>query len=290
MQASNKRQSSCCNSVPGYVQVSILLCFLAALPALRGQEVTVGNIPSSVLESRLHTATFDNHARQERVRSLFAAAGCDPAKLEERKLKHGKWSNVICTLPAANDALGEIVVGAHFDHVSTGDGIIDNWSGAALLASLFESMKVQPRRHTFIFISFADEETGLNGSRDFAKSLSKDQLSSIRALVNLDSLAAGTTAIWLTHADKRLAGDAAAVAQSLKVPLRVFNVDSAGDSDSTSFRNLNIPVIDFHSLNQSTFSIIHSSRDNFNAVNMTAYTDSFRLISTFLGFIDQQLQ
>jgi Zn-dependent M28 family amino/carboxypeptidase len=243
-----------------------------------------------VLESRLHQATFDNHARQEEIRSLFAAAGCDPAKLEERKMKHGKWANVICTLPSANDALGEIVVGAHFDHVATGDGVIDNWSGAALLSSLFESMKVQPRRHTFIFISFADEENGLNGSRDFAKSLSKDERSSIRAMANLDSLAAGTTAIWMTRADKRLADDAARVARSLKVPLRVFNVDGAGDSDSKSFRDLGIPVIDFHSLDRYSFPVIHSSHDNFNAVDMTAYTDSFRLISTFLGFIDQQFQ
>ena len=205
-------------------------------------------------------------------------------------MKHGKWSNVVCTLPAANDALGEIIVGAHFDHVAAGDGIIDNWSGTALLSSLFESMKIQPRHHTFIFISFVDEENGLNGSRDFAKSLSKDERSSIRALINLDSLAAGTTAIWLTHADKRLADDAAGVAHSLKVPLRVFNVDSDGDSDSASFRNLKIPVIDFHSLDQNTFPIIHSSHDNFNAVDMAAYTDSFRLIATFLGFIDQQLQ
>ncbi len=268
----------------------ILICCLLALPALAGQEVAVGNIPSTVLESRLHEATSDNHARQQAIRSLLAAAGCDPAKLEERKMKHGKWANVICALPAANDALGEIIVGAHFDHVATGDGIIDNWSGAALLSSLFESLKVQPRRHTFIFISFADEERGLNGSRDFASSLSKEERSTIRAMVNLDSLAAGTTAVWRTRADKRLADDAAAVARSLNVPLRVFNADGYGDSDSKSFHDLKIPVIDFHSLDQSSFPIIHSSRDNFNAVNMAAYTDSFRLISTFLGFIDRQLQ
>ncbi len=268
----------------------ILISFLIALPALAGQEVTVGNIPASTLESRLHQATTDDHARQEAIQSLFAAAGCDAAKLEERKMKHGKWSNVICTLPAANDTLGEIIVGAHFDHVATGDGIIDNWSGAAMLSSLFESIKIQPRRHTFVFISFADEEKGLNGSKDFAKSLSKDERSSIRAMVNLDSLAAGTTAIWLTRADKQLADDAAGVARSLHVPLRVFNADGYGDSDSASFRDLKIPVIDFHSLDQSSFPIIHSARDNFKAVDMPAYTDSFRLISTFLGFIDQQLQ
>ena len=76
----------------------------------------------------------------------------------------------------------------------------------------------------------------------------------------------------------------------LKVPLRAFNVDGAGDSDSAPFRDLKIPVIDFHSLDQGSFPIIHSSHDNFNAVDMAAYADSFRLISTFLGFIDQQLQ
>lgn len=57
-----------------------------------------------------------------------------------------------------------IVVGAHFDHISAGSGVVDNWSGASLLPSLVQSLNNAPRHHTFVFIGFAGEEQGLIGS------------------------------------------------------------------------------------------------------------------------------
>ncbi|MEP6717153.1 MAG: M28 family peptidase [Terriglobia bacterium] len=259
---------------------------------LWSQTVTVGNRPASLLESRLRQAPLDNHARGEAIFSLFAAAGCEPAYLEARKMKHGKWSNIVCTLPGKADegaVPAEIVVGAHFDHVSIGAGIIDNWGGAAMLPALFESLKIQPRRHTFVFVAFAEEETGLNGSKDFAKSLSKEEHSSIRAMVNIDSVGAGTTAIWVSRADKDLTGAALGVGKALSIAVDGVNVGPGGESDSASFRDIKIPVIDFHSLHQDTIHIIHSRDDKMSALNMAAYEDTFRLISTFLGFIDQKL-
>ncbi|PYX03200.1 MAG: Zn-dependent exopeptidase M28, partial [Acidobacteria bacterium] len=36
-----------------------------------------------------------------------------------------KLPNVICVLPGSSDKV--IIVGAHFDRVSEGDGVVDNW-------------------------------------------------------------------------------------------------------------------------------------------------------------------
>jgi hypothetical protein len=277
-------------NTPACLILTILASVLA--PRLGSQTVTVGTLPAEILESPLQSAPADNRGRQESIRTLFSNAGCEPAYLEERKLKHSKRSNVICTLPAQVSGAsvpGEIVVGAHFDHVQAGAGIIDNWSGAALLPGLFESLKIQPRQHTFIFISFAEEETGLNGSRDYANSLSEDERASVRAMVNIDSVAAGTTAVWVSRADKELVRAAAAVAGSLNIPLERVDVDRVGDSDSASFKALRIPVIDFHSLHSDSLHIIHTRNDNLSAVKLAAYAETFRVISTFLGFIDQKL-
>ena len=92
-----------------------------------------------------------------------------------------------------------IVVGAHFDHVSEGDGVVDNWSGASLLPSLFQSLMGSARKHTFIFVAFTGEEEGLLGSAFYVKQLSKDQLSNIEAMINLDSLGLGPTEVWVSQ-------------------------------------------------------------------------------------------
>ncbi len=59
---------------------------------------------------------------------------------------------MICVLPGNSEKV--IIVGAHFDHVSDGSGVVDNWSGASLLPSLYQALKDHPRKHTFIFIGF----------------------------------------------------------------------------------------------------------------------------------------
>ena len=69
---------------------------------------------------------------------------------------------MICALPGTSDKV--IIVGAHFDHVPKGDGVADHWSGASLLPSLYEAIKKEPRRHSYIFIGFTDEEKGEVGS------------------------------------------------------------------------------------------------------------------------------
>jgi Zn-dependent M28 family amino/carboxypeptidase len=64
----------------------------------------------------------------------------------EQPVKGSKLPNVICLLPGTSDKV--IVVGAHFDRVSEGDGVVDNGSGASLLPSLHEAVKIVPRKHT----------------------------------------------------------------------------------------------------------------------------------------------
>jgi Zn-dependent M28 family amino/carboxypeptidase len=42
-------------------------------------------------------------------------------------------------MPGESDS--EIIVGGHFDFVDHGQGIVDDWSGVALLPSLYEAEK-----------------------------------------------------------------------------------------------------------------------------------------------------
>jgi Zn-dependent M28 family amino/carboxypeptidase len=182
-----------------------------------------------------------------------------------------------------------IIVGGHFDQVEKGSGVVDNWSGSSLLPSLYQSLNSVPRRHTFVFIGFTDEEKGLVGSRYYVEQLKKNELRQISAMINMDSLGTGTTKLELTRGDKKLANALAAVAATFKLPISVVNVHLVGRSDSDSFQDKKVPTINLHSLTSETYPILHTIRDQMAAIRMTEYYDSYRLITAYLAYLDAVL-
>ncbi len=83
-----------------------------------------------------------------------------------------KYRNVLALLPGSDAELKKevIVVGAHYDHIGSGNdvynGADDNASGASALLELAEacSLLPQPPRRTIIFAAWDGEESGLLGS------------------------------------------------------------------------------------------------------------------------------
>jgi len=243
-------------------------------------------LPSETIEGRLLQFSDKNPIRQTTLERMFEEAGCRGSSLTEQSIKIGKDANVICTLAGASDAV--IIVGAHFDHVNVGDGVADNWSGAALLPSFFQSLQGVRRKHTFLFIGFADEERGLLGSAYYVKTLSNGQVAGTHAMINLDTLGLGPTKVWLTHSDKNLAERLNSVALSMNEPLGVVNAYDA-DEDSTSFRKRGIPTLMVHSLTQATLPILHTANDTMQHIDAGAYYDTYRLLARFLAVLDADL-
>lgn len=264
----------------------LFLLFPVALLA-PGETLRVGVVTPVEMEQRLRSAPTRNEDRQTAIAALFREAGCPAESLQVRPLKHSKFSNVVCTLPGTGEDV--IVVGGHFDHTSAGDGIIDNWSGASMVANMIQALRSETRRHTFVFAAFAEEEAGLLGARAFVGALRKPELVHLKAMVNIDSLGLGPPVIWRSRAGPSLFDAAEAVAAAIQLRLDVVDVDGAGDSDSAPFRQRNIAVIDFHSIHRDTFHILHTKDDNFRAVQIEGYADSFRLIANFLAYIDSKL-
>jgi len=244
-------------------------------------------VPRDVIESRLRRVAQENADRENALKQIFTEAGCDGDHLREQPVKHQKLPNLICTLPGTSDSV--MIVAAHFDHVEKGDGVVDDWSGAALLPSLFQSLRAEPRKHSIVFIGFTAEEQGLIGSDFYVKQLTPDQTAKIPAMIDLDSLGLGPTNIWLNHSDEKLANTLNGVAASLKLPLAVVNAEQIGDDDSTSFRKRHVPTIMLHSVTQQTVAILHSDRDNLSAISVDDYYDSYHLLAAYLAYLDAKL-
>src|SRR5207244_12164825 len=109
--------------------------------------------------------------REATRKQMFTDAGCDGQHISEQPVKGSKLPDVICVLPGSSDKV--IIVGAHFERVSEGDGVVDNWSGASLLPSLYEAAKIEPRKHTEIFIGSTDEDNGRVASHYYVPQTTK---------------------------------------------------------------------------------------------------------------------
>src|SRR5450432_3522563 len=116
-----------------------------------------------------------------------------------------------------------------------GDGVVDNWSGASLLPSLYEAVKVEPRKHTYIFIGFTDEEKGEIGSHFYARQTTREQVAATDAMVNMDTLGLAPTELRASHSDKNLISSLVRIARLLNAPVTAANVGGIGSTDSEQF-------------------------------------------------------
>jgi putative aminopeptidase FrvX len=263
--------------------MATLACVLGANAQINLRLESLG-----VVEKRLKSFARDNQIREVVIRELFARSGCSKANLSEQRVKFGLPPNVICVLPGETPEV--IVVGAHTDKVMrAGDGVVDNWSGAALLPSLLFGLSAQTRHHTFVFVGFTAEETGMVGSAYYVDHLRPQARAKIAAMVNMDSLGLTSTKVWATHADKPMLDALASVALASKLPVSAENVDNVGTTDSESFARYHIPRITLHSVTQETLPILHSASDKLTAVKMKDYYDSYKLIAEYLAYLDDTL-
>ena len=265
----------------------LLILFFIALLTAQAQQISYHRVEQNTVEERLKAAAGRNSERRTRLHTLFEQAGCKGEALSEPPVKGSSQPNVVCRLAGDSDSV--IIVGAHFDKVDAGEGVVDNWSGASLLPSLFESLESEPRRHTFIFVGFTDEEKGLVGSEQYASHLTPAEREKVRAMINLDSLGLSSTKVWLSRADKGLAAALNNVAYSMKLPLGAVNVEQVGTSDSESFAKRQIPSLTIHSVTQETFPVLHTSKDTLTAIHMDDYYATYRLLAAYLSYIDQKL-
>jgi hypothetical protein len=267
----------------------VVCCALFLELASPGQNVAIHyeTVTADEINRRLGDVKNTNSKREQQLRALFEEVGCSGDRLTEQAVKHSHDPNVICALPGQSDA--RIIVGGHFDFVDRGQGVVDNWSGCSLLPSLFQSLKTLQRRHTFVFIGFTDEEKGLVGSQFYVHQMSKDDLSKVSAMVNMDSLGTSPSKVDLERGDKELANAMLTVARSTNFPLSVMNVGQAGRSDGDSFHDRHVPTITVHSMTNETFSILHNSRDQMAAMRLTDYYDTYRLLAAYLAYLDVNL-
>lgn len=264
--------------------LSILLlapCLAQAAP------IEIQAVPRETIEQRLRRFSKSNWTRERELRKIFEEAGCGADRVSEQSVIPEDPPNVACRLPGTTDST--IVVGAHSDLRGGGEGVLDDWSGAALLASLFQTLRASVRQHTFIFVGFTGEEHHMEGSRFYVRQLNAEQAGKIQAMVNLDCIGASSIAVWTEHADARLLTTLYDVGREGRTAVR--NVDFVRSyDDAAQFRKRGIPTVSIHSLTGATLHVLHSRRDNLSVIDLDQYEATYRLIAGYLARLDLALE
>ncbi len=266
-----------------------LFVFAAAGVLAQPVSIQFKSVDRTVLKDRLNRVSRDNAERAARLREMFLEAGCAADQLREQPVKGSKAANVICTRPGQSENV--IVVGARLDWWGkAGQGVVDNWSGAVLLPTLYQSLPDAATRHTFVFVGFADQESSAAGSRHYVRQLSREERQRVRAMIQLTSLGTAPARVWMKQSDSRLINDLARVAAAMKIPVTGVTIEEEiAKDDAAAFREARIPTLSMYSLTADTASILGTPRDTVEAIRAEDYYDTYRLLAAYLMLLDATL-
>ena len=272
------------------VLVAALACSKPFVPVTDPLRIRVGTIDSAQLEATLVEVPEKNADRIERLKQLFQQAGCGSEYLEVSLHGGTPYPNVICTLPGRSS--NTIVVGANVDKPPDGKGIVDNWTGAALLPHLYRSLAAAPRAPCSSFRTWPKPMKRKECARGYLRRLGAERRDRIRAMVNLKGLGLGATSVWATQADRNLRQDLHAVAKAMGLPLESVRFFKNVNADSEAFLFWGIPSITVTSYAKSNARLLENPiRDRETSqIDLPAYYDSARLIALYLAYLADTLR
>jgi aminopeptidase YwaD len=151
--------------------------------------------------------------------------------------------NVVAELPGASDEV--VVVGAHYDSVWRGPGVIDNATGVEGLRRVAERLGGRPHPRTARFVAFG-EEIGLVGARRHVAGIrERGELERTVGMVNLDCIGHGEK-LELLCSPKPLLERTRATAERLGLLDRYDVVTELGQeagTDHLPFAQAGIPAL-----------------------------------------------
>ena len=152
-----------------------------------------------------------------------------------------------------------VIVGAHYDSMTAGDGVDDNASGIAVELEAAKVLKDVKTPETIKFIFFGAEEPGLYGSAYHVSKMTPGEIANTVLMVNFDSLIAGDFAYVYGKGDAtgKARDRALEIAKENKLTLITqpgenpdYPAGTTGDwSDHAAFKAVGIPYLYFESTN-----------------------------------------
>lgn len=197
--------------------------------------------------------------------------------------KNVKTMNVVAMIEGSDPKLKNeyVIIGAHLDHVGSQAGLLfpganDNASGSAgvlEIAKAFSNGGTKPKR-SVLFVLFAGEEQGLNGSKYFVESWNKGY-NKIVAMFNLDCIGYGDSIKVGNGKSSPNLWSIAKQKDKENFKSMVNDTWSGGGADATHFYEKDIPCLYFVTTN--SYDHLHLPTDKAETLNPELFEKVVRL-------------
>jgi hypothetical protein len=259
----------------------------AAAAACAGSDAADALGPVRVRIGAIDPAAFDAVREQprsvaERIEllvDLFWKAGCRGEELSRVRPRQARYPDLVCRLPGRSSESIAVVAsvtprrpGARRDRI-----------GATLLPHLYAALRVEEREHSLVFVAFA-EKSGRGLRKDLLR-LEETRRDVLRAVVDLERIRSGSSAILFSSPDPNLRQDLHAVRLALgegPEPLRLFAAPGGNGSSrlggvaTTTLASIDAPDAD-------------GPDAGGPVADREAYRATARAIAVFLGYLDAAL-
>ena len=267
----------------------LILLFIIAIFATAGHAQTAASPSKDPFSSKesvdasIRQAPCEGDKRRDGVVSLLTSLGVPHADIAIEKLDNEKIQNVVVRKNGTTNET--VVVGAHYDKVSSGCGVTDNWAGIVILAHLYKTLTKFDTKKSYIFVAFDKEEEGLRGSKAMVKAMTDAQLKSTCAMINLDSFGQGGPMALANASSSRMLKLAETLGKESNFKFNSVTIEGAS-SDSASFIDKKVPAITLSGLNNEWTKIMHSSNDTVEKVKIDSIYFNYRFAGVFISKVD----
>ncbi|HYQ15631.1 MAG TPA: M20/M25/M40 family metallo-hydrolase, partial [Polyangiaceae bacterium] len=248
----------------------------AKFPELIRENYGDAGIPVIIVKRAAFEATLKDLEQHRKVDATF-----NVELTFEREAAFNVVGRIAANAPAAERVPGQLVIGAHYDHLGYGGvhslspestqphlGADDNASGVAGILEIARALKSLPKlRQDVLIMAFSAEESGLLGSSHLVHEPPAGlDLKQTRAMLNLDMIGR-LRDNQLTVLGGKTATEWTALVNAACDRARVncaISSDGYGPSDQTSFYSAGIPVLHFFSGSHSDY---HKPTDSAERIN-----------------------
>jgi Iap family predicted aminopeptidase len=221
--------------------------------------------------------------RLEGVRKQFLAAGAKEEDIKIEKFDKDKISNVVVLKKGTTDET--VIIGAHYDRVDSGCGVVDNWTGVVIMTQIYKVLASMTTNKSYVFVAFDKEEEGLRGSNQMTKAMTPEQIAKTCSMLNFDSFGQAAPMSLRSVSSSKLLDLAKEIGK--EGGLKFIDVEIPGASaDSASFRNRKIAAITLSGLAGNWQSILHTSNDKIAKVNIESVYLGYRFGLVFTSKVD----
>jgi hypothetical protein len=256
------------------------LLLISAAATVSAQQQSGVSVES--LRSDLAMYVCKNDERLGSVKALFKKLGAGDENITIEKF--GDIENL--TVTKKGKTAETIIVGAHYDKVRAGCGVIDNWTGIVIIANLYAAIKNVDTAKTYIFTAFGSEETGLKGSHAMAGSISREDRPRYCSMINFDSFGFNYPQVLTNVSSPTMSKFAEGLAKEINMPFAEASLAGAASADSASFVASDIPAITFHGLTNNWQNYLHSSKDKIENVKVESVFVGYNFAYLFISRVD----